>query len=769
MATTPTTSHQTTTGSGNAVAGPGATASISTHYHAAEVAPAAAADVDAGRRLLATMPVDAVPEPGGLPPFSRRPFPHNRLFVGRDGEFRHLAQALRDGGAAAVGQIQALSGWGGVGKTQLASEFAWRYGRFFSGGVFWINCAEPADVPREIAQCGISLSLHSDFAGLPQETQVALVSGRWQDGLPRLLIFDNCEDPALFEAWCPPSGDCRVLVTCRRDTWPANLGVTTLPLGVLPRPEAVTLLRRHRPDLHADNPTLDAICEELGDLPLALRLAGSYLASYRHDTFGQPDAYLDAIREPGLLDHHSLKLDGRTPTGREASVAATFTLSFERLDVADPGDKLARSLLTHAAWFAPTEPIPRWLLSRCLDIGNDEAAQRTFTDALHRLAELGLVRTTDGDPALHRLVQAFARSVGSNDDRNTVEKVIGNAASEQNQTGLPGPLLQWQTHLRKIAKEADKRGSDRASWILNELGRHLQMIADFDGAKAAFQRVIEIDEAVYGSDHPWVATYVNNLGTVLHAKGDLDGAKAAFQRAFDIDETAYGPDNPNVARDVNNLGRVLQDEGDLDGAKAAYQRALIIDEAAYGPDHPSVAIRVNNLGLVLQDQGDLDGAKAAYQRALTIDEAAYGPDHPKVAIRVNNLGRVLHEQGDLDGAKAALLRALAITESAYGPDHPEVAIRVNNLGGVLQDQGDLDGAKAAFQRALTIDEAAYGPDNPKAAIRVKNLGGVLRKQGDFNGAKAAFQRALVIFEKQLGPNHPLTREGRINLKSLKST
>ena len=88
-------------------------------------------------------------------------------------------------------------------------------------------------------------------------------------------------------------------------------------------------------------------------------------------------------------------------------------------------------------------------------------------------------------------------------------------------------------------------------------------------------------------DHPDVARDVNNLGSVLCDLGELAGARAAFERALAIDEAVYGPDHPDVARDVNNLGNVLCDLGDLAGARAAFERALRIFEKPLPPDHPN--------------------------------------------------------------------------------------------------------------------------------------------------------------------------------------
>jgi tetratricopeptide (TPR) repeat protein len=102
---------------------------------------------------------------------------------------------------------------------------------------------------------------------------------------------------------------------------------------------------------------------------------------------------------------------------------------------------------------------------------------------------------------------------------------------------------------------------------------------------------------------------------VLQERGDLDGAQAAFERALRIDEAARGADHPDIACDVNNLGSVLRARCDLDGAQAAFERPLRIDEAAYDADHPSVACDVNNLGSVLRARCDLDGAQAPFERA----------------------------------------------------------------------------------------------------------------------------------------------------------
>ena len=670
-------------GSYNAQADRGAAATVNV-YQGAQADEIDSARLAKAEALLAGLPLDGIPPVKALPPGSVMPLAANKLFVGRRPDLEALARALVSGETAAIGQIAAATGLGGIGKTQLAAEFAHRYGPYFLGGVFWLSFADGDAVAGEVARCGgaAGLCLTEDFDSLPIAQQVQRVGAAWNSRLPRLLIFDNCEDETLVEAWRPKTGGCRVLVTSRREDWSPHLGVQSLPLGLLARGESLDLLCKHRRDLAADDNDLDAIADELGDLPLALHLAGSFLYLYRHSPVGEPARYLAALRESDLLQHPSMTVEGASPTGHDQHVARTFALSWQRLDGEEPVDALALSALARLACFAPGEPVPRSLLLASLDIGEGDAAQMRASDALKRLTDLGLGEAErDGALVLHRLLAAYVRNTAAApaEARAAVERAVKGEADKLISAGYPAPLQAWQVHLRAVAEAAAEAGGERAGGLLVSLGNYLRMIAAFDEAQDAYERALAIFEAAHGPEHPEVAVAVNNLGRVLQDRGDFDGAQAAFERALAINEAAHGPEHPEVAINVNNLGGVLRDKDDLDGAQAAFERALAIDEATYGPEHPKIATRVNNLGTVLRDKGDFDGARDAYERALAIYEGTHGPEHPNVATAVNNLGSVLRAKGDLDGARVAFERALAIFESVLGADHPSTRTVRDNL------------------------------------------------------------------------------------------
>jgi tetratricopeptide (TPR) repeat protein len=637
---------------------------------------------------------EAIPEVGPLPPGSLMPFHHNPCFVGRGEELRALARMLQPGAAVAVGQVAAATGLGGIGKTQLAVEFVHRCGRRFPGGVFWLDFGDPATIAAQVAACGGRGRMNlSGFDDLKQPEQVAWVRAEWEKPTSRLLVFDNVDDPQAVADWRPTTGGCRILITSRRADWPPALGVQALALPTLPRPESLKLLLRAIP-APPDDPAANEICELLGDLPLAVALAGAYLAAYPHDV--TPTKYLVELRAQPVLSNPALVdwVRDPSPTRHVQNVAATFDVSFARLSLDDPTDALARRLFHLAGQCAPA-PIPREVLMHALQPplppvaeGVPEAGVRASHDALRRLAALGLVQIgAEGRPFLHRLLGEFARGRSPDPaaDADTVEQAVAELAYEANESGLPARMAPLLPHLRHAAEQAATRGSEHAGRLFNSLGYHLHAVADLPAARATYQRALTIFERVLGPDHPNVATLVNNLGSVLHDLGDLPAARDAFQRALAIDEKAFGPDHPNVATDVNNLGSVLKDLGDLQAARDALQRALAIDEKAFGPDHPNVARDVNNLGTMLRDLGELQAARAAYERALAIDEKAFGPDHPEVARDVNNLGSVLHDLGELQAARAAFQRALAIFERLLGPDHPKTSTVRRNLESMPSD------------------------------------------------------------------------------------
>jgi tetratricopeptide (TPR) repeat protein len=447
------------------------------------------------------------------------------------------------------------------------------------------------------------------------------------------------------------------------------------PLDVLARPESLTLLRRLAPRLETTpDADLDPLAERLGDLPLALDLAGRYL----RDRPLTPAQYLEKLRETALK-HRSLKAAGTgSPTRHATDVELTFLLSWEQLQE-NACDTLAKRFFIAAGYLAPNLPIPRdifyWL---CLPDDwrkqkmkrPDENMQENAEDALLRLQVLGLLTET---LTLHPLLAEFARAQASDNALLTAlaDKMVS-LSTQAGETGIPADFAPLLPHLEALAPAAERAGLAEAGLLWNNLGYHQSDVAEYPAARAAYERALALDEKTYGAEHPVVAIAANNLGTLAYNMSDLPGAKACLERALTIDEKTYGKDHPKVAIRVNNLGMVLKGMGDLPSAQTYIERALAMDEKIYGREHPNVARDVNNLGQVLQTMGDLPGAKACYERALAIDEKAFGQRHPSVAIRLHNLAALLANMGDLPQALDHEQHALAMFQKFLPPEHPYI-------------------------------------------------------------------------------------------------
>jgi len=657
-----------------------------------------------------------IPRPGGLPPGSRLPFTRNELFTGREVPLKALALALLYDQHISALATQAVAGMGGVGKTQLAVEFAYRYGRFFYG-VHWLNAGSPAGLGAEVAACGAAMGLEPWPKEQPE--QVARTLDAWRRGGPRLVVLDNLEEVEPAREWLGrlSGGGARVLVTARRQDWPRDLGLDPLRLEVFSEEESLAFLREYLGEERATEAELGELAERLGHLPLALELAGRYLGGLARLTVGE---YLERIED--VCGHPSMadwRAELGNPTGHDLDLAKTFAASWERVE-----DETAREVFLIVGWCAPNQAVPWEVLERAApSAGSGQVLDREACDAaVGVLAGLGLVEVEDpqAGPLVHPLLGEFARALAGAGEglaavTGALVQMARRANAQMDETGSPSHFEPLLPHVRTVAEAGGTEAppDDGSLWV--NLDYYLDRVADYAGARAACERGVRLGEKVYGRDHQEVALRVNNLGGVLRAQGDLAGARGCFERALGIDERVYGPDHPAVARDVNNLGNVLQAQGDLAGARGCFERALGIDERVYGLEHP------NNLGGVLQDLGDLAGARGCYERALGIDERVYGPEHPAVAIRVNNLGTVLWDQGDLAGARGCYERALGIDERVYGPEHPNVAIRVNNLGSVLRAQGDLAGARGCYERALGILEKSLPASHPYIRIARRNL------------------------------------------------
>jgi tetratricopeptide (TPR) repeat protein len=667
---------------------------------------------------------ERIPEIGMLPPGSHLPLTPNPFFVGRQAEMHTIAQALVSGESVVVNHSVALIGLGGIGKTQLAVEFAHRYGRFFTGGVFWINFFDPATIPKQIALCGDAqhLDLQPNFDTLPLNKQVKLVHRAWQEAAPRLLIFDACEDEASLHQWRPTTGGCRVIVTSRRARWSPELGIISHSLALLSRSEGQNLLRLFRDDL--TEVEAGSIAQKLGDLPLALHLAGNFLRTYCHDI--SSSSYLTQLQNlqtKNILTHPSLRGYGEkfSPTGQELNVGRTIALSYEKLDPEQESDALALALLARASAFAPGEPIPRSLLTATVSAADPNTLQ--IGDALTRLVNLGLVSEgVDGSIRVHQLVASFVQV--DNYDRviqSDVETAILGCVQDLEETLNPAPLRILESHWRYVTTIALSQNNELAGQLGHYLAIYLWLDGLYDEAQEYCERVLSIRKKIKGINHLETADSLNILGVLLKEKGLYEAALPYYEQALLIRENLLGTEHRLTAKSLNNIGSLLLALRDFEGACTYYERSLAIKEKVLGSMHQEVATTLNNLGCLLFEMGDYKNAQIAQERALTIDEDVFGSEHPQVGMSLYNLGVLLQRCNSHEKAGNTLERALTIFEKTLDAEHPLAAKALYRLGVSYRERGLLEKSVDYLVQALAIRKQKLGIDHPDTADILNTL------------------------------------------------
>jgi tetratricopeptide (TPR) repeat protein len=678
--------------------------------------------------------------PGTLPSKWNIPYNRNPNFTGRVHLLDDLRTALTSGQSAALTQV--VTGLGGVGKTQTAVEYAYRFATEYEV-VGWIRAEEATKLAVDYAALASELGLDASEHLDPEARASAIVKTvrRWlgQNG-GWLLIFDNAQSPADIHNYRPQGSTGHVIVTSRNPNWQ---GMSALPVDPMERNESVNFLLK-RTKL-TDEPAASSLAEALGDLPLALEQAGAYI----EETNCSIGEYLALFRD------HAQQLLGRPAGDYQETVATTWKVSFEQVKKHSPE---AENLLSLCAFLAPEEIPLQVLISKGIQHLPDSLAKAikepmALNDVVASLRRYSLVKVSeDRLLSVHRLVQAVGRARLREEEMKTWAGVAVLLLSEVFQfdsddvrtwpacSTLVPHALAATGHAKglQVAYEATGR-------LLTAVGKYSIGRAEFAKVKAAFEQALAIDEHIHGPGHSTVAKDATNLGFLLKNQGDLPGARKYFERALRINLERYGADDPEVALSLNNLGIILKDLGCLEQARKEFERALRINEKKHGPEHPEVAVNLNNLGYLLKDQGDMGGALVYFERALKINEAASGADPDSVATNLNNLGIIFKDKGDTKRAQEYFERALKITEDSYGPNHPDVATNLNNLGYLMKKKGDVESARVYFMRALAIYEAAYGRNHPTVARTRKNISS-LKKQKIIPKSPSSSVRSLKKLE-----------------------
>jgi tetratricopeptide (TPR) repeat protein len=699
----------------------------------------------------------------------------NPFFTGRAEHLERIRKRLASTASAAVTQPQAVTGLGGIGKSQIAIEFAHRYRTEYSA-ILWTG----ADCHDALL---VGFASWCNLLDLPQknepdlDTRAAAVC-KWLDSNTGwLLILDNVEDLRHIRQFVTAGANGRVLITTRLcatgdHAEPVGVGKMVSEEGALFLLRRAKLIPKREPIEYAcqtDRELARQISIEVDGLPLALDQAGAFI----EETPSSLAEYLKLYQSEGA----KLRARRGKLASSHASVTITFSLAFARVAHASPA---SGDLLRCSAFLAP-DAIPEELFTR----GGNKCSERVaklatsplaWVDALAEAGRFALLHRDAESKRfdIHRLVQEVIKDGMT----TTTRRIWAKRVVQMLDQVFPVPSVEnWPQcdrilpHARTAASlvELFQLRSTVVLRILYKTGWHLINRGQLAEAELLYRRALAIAEETIGPSHFDTASILHGLAVLYRNQHRFVEAELLYKQALAVQEKALGSDHPTTVSSLHNLGDLYYIQARYSEAESLFGQALAIREKVLGNDHPVTAASLNCLAELYRCQSRYVDAEPLYRRALAAREKALGPDHPHTASSLAGLGECCRWQGRNTEAEPLIRSALDIRERAYGLEHPEVATSLTQLAKLCRAPGRDAEAEHLFNRALAIMEKTLGPDHAANADILNGLAELRRDQERYGDAESLYRRALGIYEKAFGPDYPGTATVLCNLANLHSS
>jgi tetratricopeptide (TPR) repeat protein len=730
------------------------------------------------------------------------PFGRNDDFVGRDQILEQLLNIIPPSATPEACQRTAIKGLGGVGKTQIALETAFKMKEEYPDcSVFWVPAVDVSSFENAYREIGRRLKVKEidedkvDIRSLVREA-INQIDNDW------LLIVDNADDVELFSGdkdlrqYLPSSPKGSILFTTRTHEAVSKLGVRSanvIHVGGMNNPEAVELLIRTSgiSQLH-DYAGMTELLEHLVYLPLAIKQASAFM-NKNNVSIKQ---YLGLCRSSDgtfikLLGKHFEDHGRYNPANNP--ITTTWLISFRQLS---RDNQLAAQQLRFMSFLAKDVPqsiLPDGVddLDRIEAIGTlkayafiTERAEKSSYE-LHRLVGLAMQNwlSQQGELRtcvtwiLHRLNDIYPHPTHDNRDawENHLPHVLAALKFGHHTTDdLTKGLL-----LEKVAESNQVLGHyDRAEGLyqqalelhnrplgdqpreslrsMNGIAKALFSQGKYDKAEKLYGELLDQQKKVLSADCPEVINTMNDLALALGSQGKLDKAEQMHRRTLELHRQVLNKEHPDTLRSMNNLGYTLRSRGKYKEAEVLYRETLEIRTRILGLKNPDTLDTMGCLALALHAQGKYNDAAKVHRQTLRLRKQVLGPEHPDTLSSMNNYAYTLRGQAKTEEAEVLDWQTLELRTKVLGSEHPDVFWSMNGLANGFRSQGKYEQAEMLYQQTLELRTKVLGPEHPNTFDSMDNLASVLESQGKYKDAEAIYRHALELGTKVRGAEHPHT-------------
>ena len=695
--------------------------------------------------------------------------PHQRNvnFTGRENLLAEVYNQLSKTGSKRWNHRLAIYGLGGVGKTQLALEYAYSQKENYDGGVYWISAVSQATIFSGFQDIAKRTSCVAKIENL-KPSEVAAQVLTWLNRTEKwLLVIDNLEDVSVIDGYVPDLSPGHTLITTRNQHYD-QIPAEGLEIDVLGVDDAINLLlirSKLSADGHSDDKIYGVAAEitrELGYLPLAIEQAAGYIREVSKNIF----KFLPSYRQ-NRKTHHARISKGNRKYYSE-SLATTWRLSFQQIEKTSSD---ASKLLQLLAFLNPDGILMDFLEAGVegLDnelrgiIGNPDRLCEALAE-LQRFSLIGRqsVNSNEQRITIHRLVQSVIRDEMPSELYSTImTSLIGLCNS-----AFP-PWHDWDQHLLHQARvyevqvvgpllEVPLEASETLGCLLSRIGLYLREEGKYQQADEVLSKSLRLFEELKGSEHYETLNSMALLAWSYQEQGKYQKAAELEERVLETRLRLFGNEHPDTLETMATLARTYRTQGRYNRAAELKEHVLDIRKKVGGEEHPETLMAMGYLAHTYRDQGQLQKAAELEEKVVEVRMRLFDKEHPTTLLAMGNLGSTYRSEGRYREAAALEEKVLETIIRLLGKDHPETLLAMVNLGCTYREQGKLDHSILLLERAVEGRRMLGGDEHPGTLWAQFNLSIAYQKYGNLHSSIKLLEHTEKLMKKVLGREHPWT-------------
>ncbi|ETS75190.1 hypothetical protein PFICI_13674 [Pestalotiopsis fici W106-1] len=665
-------------------------------------------------------------------------------------------------------QRNAIEGLGGIGKTQIALELAYRARTETS--VFWIPAMSQASFDNAVRGIGRLLNvpgMEDDQANHKDLVKAALekTTDDW------ILIIDNADDMNLcfdkddglrLSQWLPFNRNGSILFTTRDHEVPSRLDISSncvVKLAEMSKDEAIDLLKTRLDETQLrDVQSTNTLIDRLAYLPLAIKQASAYMAQTGDSTSTYLRYHRESNQEQIELLSRDFEDQGRYP-GTKNAITTTWLISFEHVSRKHP---LAIQYLEFICFLAQKD-IPKSLLPPA-------STEREQNEAVATLQGYAFITRRDHGNSfdIHRLVQLAMRNHLQGERlRETTTITIQHLSKV-----YPFPKhenrslwMQYMPHVMAAAEVCREAGDKHATiTFLHCVAETYRRTSKYKQAEHLFQQELELAEEMYSQRHPETLACMYCLAISISRQGRYGEAEEMHRQRIKIEEEVLGKQHRATLASRLEFAQSIYRQGRYGEAEQLYRNMLKVYQEVLGKQHSHTLTCMQELTKTIHAQGRYSEAEQMHRNTLKIHQEVSGQQHRHTLTCMQELARSIHHQGRYSEAEQMHREILEVRQEVSGQQHPHTLTCMQELARSIHDQGRYSEAEQMHREISEVRQKVLGQQHPDTLNTMHWLAVALDRQEKWGEAEQTYRQALALMEKALGPEHDRTIGCKKNLQ-----